>query len=532
VAELLPLFLTRARRGLCPTCGAPLPLEDSDRLVTCGFCGGAAMLERRLRKIDADVALPELSSSSGAADVRSLAQALGPARAERLPCPGCGDALEGSLAHEVLTCGSCGTQSKVERRMVRPAAQPRTAPRRRTRAEFQAQRGSATPGWDVETEQLCWRVLNEPVFEKQVALAQLFERWSYINATAVYFLPHLVQLAKQSPLALAHPLCDCVGKLLCQDDASLVAPTLEACEPFALDPTGSSELLHEIGLGSARGLKLLIAAADAASRAGRLEYASHALWAAHAIIERNFSEHPIIAEILLYRLLYVSPLVLGWMLYEMASGYGGYVFKDPIPLLEFIDDCAFERPDLVAPLTACVRTSWAKGADELSARLRFAAARLSKAGQAAALIALGTIDGDAPPDAYAVGVEFVEPWLDDPERRDAAILILRRYVSVPAQLLPAVTALVQRRGEALPDLIKREVHWKDPQTRLLDRARCDFGDGRGDPEPAFAPAVRAAREAYDHGIRAAVDARQAEQEKCRELWQQSRRLDLPLYLEN
>jgi hypothetical protein len=492
------------------------------------------MLERRLRKIDADVSLPELSPDhSDRADVHSLALALGPAQAERLCCPGCGDALDGYLAHEVLTCASCGTQCKVERRMVRPESRPRTAPEQRRRADVQSQaRGESALTWDVETEQICWRVLNEPVFENQVGLAQKFERWSYINATAVYFLPHILQLAKQSPLALAHPLCDCVGKLLCQDDASLMAPTLEACEPFALDPTGSTEILHAIGLGNARGLKLLIAAADAASRANRLDYASHALWAAHYIIERNFSEHPIIAEIFLYRLLYVSPPVLGWMLHEMSSGYGGYVFKDPFPLLEFIDDCAFERPDLVAPLTACVRAPWAKNSGELSSRLQFVAARFSKAGQAAALIALGSIDGEASADTYAAGVTFVEPWLDDPERREAAILVLRRYINTPPTIPPAVVALVQSRGEALPDAIKREVHWKDPQTRLLDRARCDFGDGRGDPEPELSRAVRAAREIYEKGIRAAVEARHAEQDKCRELWQHARHLDLPIYLES
>ena len=269
--------------------------------------------------------------------------------------------------------------------MVRPEAEPRLPPERRNRADFQLQSSGKSPlAWDVQTEQLCWRVLSEPDFESQVALAQNFEGWSYINATMVYFLPHLLALAKKSPLALARPIVDCVGKLLCQDDASLFAPTLEACEPFALDPRGSTELLHEIGLGNARGLKLLIAAADAASRAGNLAYASHALWSAHYIIERNFNQHGAIAEILLYRLLYVSTPVLGWMLHEMSSGYGGYVFKDPLPLLEFIDDCAFERPDLVEPLTLCVRAPWAKSLDELSVRLQFIRTRLSKAGSARA----------------------------------------------------------------------------------------------------------------------------------------------------
>src|SRR5262245_46013747 len=126
MAELLPQFLARARRGLCPSCGASFPLKESERIVTCAFCGGQSMLERRLRKVDADVSLPELRASdeTRSPDTSSLARALGPARPEDVRCPGCGATFEGDLAHDVLICPSCKTHSKVERRMVRPEAQP------------------------------------------------------------------------------------------------------------------------------------------------------------------------------------------------------------------------------------------------------------------------------------------------------------------------------------------------------------------------------------------------------------------------
>jgi hypothetical protein len=495
------------------------------------------MLERRLRKVDADVSLPELGAKEDDrhADTQALAAALGPSCVEAVNCPGCGQVFEGHMAHEVLTCPSCGTQSKVERRMVRPEAQARLPPQPRNRADFRLQRSDESPlVWDVETEQLCYRVLTEPDFEHQVALARKFEGCGYINATTVYFLPYLLDLAKRSPLALAAPICSCVGELLCQKDASLYAPTLETCEPFALDPHGSTEFLHAIGLGNARGLKLLIASADVASRAGDIDYASNALWAANTIIERNFDQHPIIAEIVLYRLLQTSTPVLGWMLDTMSSGYGGYVFKDPYPLLEFIDDCAFERPDLVEVLTLCVRASGAANEGEVVQRLRFAEGRLSKAGKAAALKALGSISREAPSDAYGPGVEFTEKWLDDPELKDAAIANLRRYISAPHVMPPAVVAFIKRHGETLPDLIKREVFWKDPQTKLLDRAKCGLGY-TSEPEPDFPPAIKAAQEAYAKGIRSAVEARREEQEKCGEIWYRARTLDvaiLPKEMEN
>jgi len=122
-------------------------------------------------------------------------------------------------------------------------------------------------------------------------------------------------------------------------------------------------------------------------------------------------------------------------------------------------------------------------------------------------------------------VEFVEPWLEDPELRDAAIGVLRRYIRTPPQMPPAVVAFIKRHGEGLPDLIKREVFWKDPGTQLLDRANCALGY-TSESEPDFSPEVKAAQATYDRGIRAAVDARSAEQEKCRDIWQRARRLDV------
>jgi hypothetical protein len=94
-------------------------------------------------------------------------------------------------------------------------------------------------------------------------------------------------------------------------------------------------------------------------------------------------------------------------------------------------------------------------------------------------------------------------------------------------LRPSVVAFIKRHGEALPDLIKREVFWKDAKTELLDGAKCTLGY-TSEPEPEFSPEVKAAQAAYDKGIRAAVEARQAEQENCREVWQRARSLDVEI----
>ena len=532
--ELLPGILARSDRGLCPTCGAALDLKHSERLVTCGFCGAQSSVERRLRTLDGDVDLPELSqglsqNEERESDTRWLAAALGERRAEKVNCPGCGGEFEGTLAHEILTCPSCGTQSKVERRMVRPQAEARLPPERRTEADFLLQRrGQSKLKWDVQTEQLIWRTLHEPDLERQVALALKFENWEYINATTVYFLPHLLALARRSDLRLGGPLCECVGKLLCDDDARLYAPTLEACEPFALDPHGSTELLHQIGLGNARGMKLLLDAADAAARAGAMDYAANALWAAHTLIERNYDEHPAMAQIMLYRLFYLSPTVMGWVLYVLQSGEGGYVFKDPYALLEFIDDCAFERPELVSFLAARPFAPEVTTRAELGERLAFINARLSKPVKAAALTALANIAEQAPGDVLAEAVAFIEPWLDDSDLREAATTQLRRYIKAGDGMAPPLIQLIERRGYSLPEIVQREVHWKDPHNTLLDFGKIPpYYDGEPEVQPT--PAVAQALDAYDAAIRQAVDKRQEEQVAVGAFWQRARELEVPIF---
>jgi len=530
LSEILPGILARSTRGLCPTCGAALDLRGSERFVTCGFCSGRSALQRRLRRLDGDLDLPALGDGEGREeDTRALAAALGESRPQGVTCPGCGDVFEGDLAHEILTCGSCGTQCKVERRMVRPRAEERQPPQRRTVQEFERQRrGESDLRWDVQTEQLVWRILNEPDFERKVALALKFEEWCFINATTVYFLPHLLKLAEESDLRLAGPLCDCVGKLLCQEDARLFAPTLEACEPFALDPRGSTEVLHQIGLGNARGMKLLLDAADAAARAGATDYAANALWSAHAIIERNFEEHPVIAEIMLYRLFYLSPVAMGYILYEMKGGYGGYVFQDPYTLLAFLDDCAFERPELVSFLATRPVATEVTDLDELERRLTFVRARLSKAGQAAALVCLANLPEEPPDEVLAAAVAFAEPWLDDGELREAATVVLRRFLKAGEGIAPPLVELVRRRGHSLPEILQRQVHWKLPENDLLDFSKIPpYYDG--DPEVRFGPVVEQALEAYDGAIRDAVDRRGEARDEARELWERLRGMELPLF---
>lgn len=530
MSELLPGILARSRRGLCPTCGAALDLRGEGRLVTCGFCGTQSGVERRLRTVDGDLKLKELDArEADTSDAHWLAVALGGEEAERVTCPGCGDAFEGDLAHDILACASCGMQCKVERRMVRPEAQERRPPQRRRRADFEKQfRGDTSYRWDVQTEQLVWRILNEPDPERRVAYALKFEDWSFINPTTVYFLPSLLALAQVSDVNLAGPLCDCVGKLLCQEDERLFAPTLEACEPFALDSRGPAEMLHEIGLGNARGMKLLLDAADAAARSGAGDHAANALWAAHYIIERNYDEHPVVAQIMLYRLFYLSPVPMGWVLNVLRSGEGGYVFKDPYALLGFIDDCAFERPELVAYLAKRPYAEEVSDLEELRVRTGFIDGLLSKAAKGAALKALFNVAAGAPAEVLEAAVAYCEPWLDDPELSPSATACLRQYIKDGDGIAPPLVGLIRKRTYTLPEILQRQVHWKFPENDLLDFSKIPpYYDG--DPEELVDLVVARALEAYDAAIRDAVDRRGEARDGAREFWERCRNLDVKLF---
>jgi hypothetical protein len=530
MTELLPGVLARSRRGLCPTCGAALDLRGEGRLVTCGFCGTQSGVERRLRTVDGELKLEELDArDADTSDAHWLAVALGDEEAETVTCPGCGDTFAGNLAHDILKCASCGMQCKVERRMVRPKAEERRPPQRRTRADFEKQfRGDTSYRWDVQTEQLCWRVLNEPDLERKVAYALKFEEWAYINATTVYFLPFLLGLARDGDLRIAGPICGAVGRLLCQEDERLFAPTLEACEPFARDPRGPVEMLHEVGLGNARGMKLLLDAADAAAREGSTEYAANALWAAHDIIERNYDEHPVVAQIVLYRLFYLAPLPMGWVLCVLRSGEGGYVFKDPYALLGFVDDCAFERPELVAYLAKRPYAEEVTDLEELRVRMGFIDGLLSKAAKGAALGSLLNVAEGAPAEVLEAAVAYCEPWLDDPELRPAATARLRQYIKDGEGIAPPLVGLVRKRTYTLPEILQRQVHWKVPDNDLLDFSRIP-PYYEGDPEEPTDPVVARALEAYDAAIRNAVDRRGEARDEVREFWERCRRLDVKLF---
>lgn len=493
--DALPDRLYQARRGLCPFCGAPLRLAEQGRQVECGFCGGTSRLERRLRKVEAELAAEPLAAEDADLpdDARWLAEALGDRQVEAVRCPGCGSFFRGETEQAILRCSFCATESKLERRLVRVGAEERLPPQRRSRADFEAQRRGTSPlRWDVETEQLCWRVLHEPDPERQLALATRFEGWSYANATLVYFLPWLLELLLRSERLLAARLADPVGKLLCQDDRRLFAPTLEACAPFVFRPARSGELVKALGLGDGLGVKLLLEAAEHAFRQGRPADGVRALFAAGWVFERNREQRAVLREILLYWLLYLHGPALGWALEQAHYSRPLALHEDPLVVLRFLDDCAVERPALVAPLQqGCFYQGTATHTGEFRARLEWLDQVESPAARAAVLMHLHDAPSDAPRELVSSALARIRGMQDEPELAEPAALALRRLAPDPA------------------------AGWSP------------------EPVPALAPEIARAREAWREAARLTWDddTDATRQNELREAWERARGLDVPLFLD-
>ncbi len=476
----IPAALYRTGRALCPSCGAPLSLKGQSAAVRCGFCGGVAEVERRLRRVEPDVAAPR----------RTLALDWTPSHllpggeSEAATCWGCGAPLEVPGDQALVRCPQCGSESKIERRL---RALPPDVP--------------VEADEDRETVELLERLERSKDLAERVTLAQdAFEGWSYINRTLARRVGRLMDMMR-GDVRLAHALGEAIGKLLCDEDVTLQNAVVRQAEGRVLDLSGPRVLLWQLGLGKGLCLKPLLDAADKASAQGALVYAGTALWAARTLLERNYDEHPILAGIILHRLLYLRGAALAWALRFVHAQDGiGYCY--PLEeLLRFIDDCALERPDLVPELTRALSATPLATESEYRARLDLLDDLQTVAARAALLRTLPALPtGTSLRFARAV-VERVLAALDEASLAAAATIALERLMEdeVPAP----IHSLVREKGDALPEALRRVYLRRVPDTpHLTPLAPLSYSSPA--PDEA-APEIREAERHYNEGLSAAVD---------------------------
>lgn len=525
--EVLPDVLWRSRRGLCPNCGASLKLTDSGREVRCDFCGGSSQVERRLRKLEPEVAEQPLPKPQIKGATRWIR--LHGAR-ERCTCPGCGGEFEVGETQQIVRCTNCGTESKVEARMRALTTETVQGPQRRTRADQQNQhRKRIEYPWDVTTEMLCWRVINEPDPDTRLALASCFESWGFINPTTAHFLPWLLQQVQRDNDAVAAAIADAVGKLLCNEDESLFLPVLQAAAEAMLDPQGKRCIMSEVGLGPPIGIKPLLDAAEVAAARGQRDHACHALWGVNTMFGRNFPAHERMTEVVLYRMFYLTGPVLGWAVYYLQGGcHCGYTHPW-VKLAPMIDEFAQERPGVAKELRRCLLALDAGSGAEYRTRLDLLAAMHTPLARVAAAENLGKPPGGDPALCERV-VNLLDPMLDRPDEVEGAVAGLRVLIRDTEAVPDAVLALVRRRGESLPERVKREFRAKLPGSDLLDRSKVYYW--QSEPKPPEDPEVRKLMADWDAGIRATVDHEYKLRDSLRPVRDAARERDVPIFLED
>lgn len=518
--DVIPEIMARAQRGICPTCGAPMKLTEAGRDAICDFCGGGSQLRFTLRALEPESASLQKPSIKGA--TRWLEKQ---ARYQDCTCPGCGATFPANAAQSIQTCQYCGAQSKLESRLVPITTEDVPAPCERTKADFTNQRRDRTDyPWDVETEQLFWRILNEPELLPRVALALKFQNWGYINHTAAHFLPWLLKQIQRDEDAVAFPAGDVIGKLLCQGDPTLWPGVIQACRAVVFDPVGKPCILHELGLGKGVCVKTLIDSAEFAAAQGARDYACQALWAVNTLIGRNFDEIPVIAQIVLYRLFYVTGPVLGWALYTMRNSYlrGRYPVE---VLVRAIDELGAERPELVEHLLDCIYIGVPENDDDFDRRLGFIRDAVSWGGRAAGFEMLTGVVENAK--LMEAAIELIDADLDDADAGTAAEAALYRLIRAKDQTPPTLDKLVKKRGEGLSYRVKREYIRRNPETPLLDRSEPYYW--QSDPDREFDPEMQKLVEDWNEGISAAVSQYRTATNAIQEIREQARKLDVDVF---
>jgi len=521
MTAILPSVLFKQKRGLCPGCGAPLPLGGDGAQIDCGFCGQKAVLERRLRKIEPEVADAPLrlyvdaESAEGqhltrAAWVRSKQYREG--IIGRASCPGCGDELDYEDDATAIHCPTCGTDSRLEQRLWAPPPDPDTeVPRRRHPDD----RRYASDNDHPDTEHLIYRVLNETNADHRLALAKRFEQWTHVNETAARLLPPLLAGTKGAEPACQRAVADLVGKLLCQGDDNLRNTAVRAAERFIYDLACPRPIIFEVGLGDGVCLKPLLDAAEFACRRGDFAYACWCLHGVNMIFQRNYPQHPIMGQIILYRMLYLTGPVLAFALLLAQRQFGIGFYYDAETLLHFMDDAAVERPSLLPELDKAFYVGWPADNAEFSKRFDVYDSLKTDASRASALRHYLRVPENASPPQWQRFIAFVlSIWDAGGPLKKPAEEALYAAVSGSYPTPDPVHQMVKDRGRNLPVEVQRSYLGMNPKTPYLSYDGLPYWQS---PEkPGLTPEMQQALSDWKTGLHVAIESDEAARDEAAE----------------
>lgn len=547
MSDVLPLSLVRVKRGICPGCGLPLPLDDDAPSVVCRACGCDAVVERRLRTTEPELPGTPLRMEFGEGSP-AAGDAAPPAttwlRSTRfrqgdvqdVACPGCGISLKVNDqpgAVDVLRCDACGTDARFERRLVALRRTPAGAdaamalqPRPRSAEEPRCLDDDAVD--DPRSEHLIWRIVNEREPQKRVALALNLLRSEFTNGTVARFVPALIAAMHErgdsaddaTRRAFEQAIAEGLGRLQNDGRVALRDAVLVAAEPWLFRPGTSRALIASLGLGSPVGLKMLLDSAEWACRRPHAEGEEHAaacLNAVNWLFQRNFDAHASMGEVLLYRMLYLSGPALAFALGVAQRQITGTGFHyDAATLLRFIEDAEAERPTLVPDLERAFYVGLPSDAAELRGRLALFAKLRGAAAKSAALRHVLGPPSEADDAACAELVALLESLLEDHRLAEPAAACLRSVVEHSREVPAAIHALVARRGDRLPAELRRHYLAAVPNTPHLDPSAIPYWTSPVAPEPS--PEFTAALARWKIALGSAIDHDSANREALRDFW--------------
>lgn len=539
MSAVLPAILFRTNRGLCPACGAPLRIDPESAEVTCGFCGQSAVLERRVRKSEPELPDAPLRLYPNAADADPTADRSGWIRnwSNRSGefahgnCPGCGDRLDYRDDATILVCPSCDTDCRLEQRLRAPLPDPESeVPRPRRPSE--RLRADNTDGDHPDTEHLVWRIVHEPDADRRLALAGqlglLRGSWGHINATLARLLPTLLAATGDAEPALQAAVADGVGKLLCEGNRALRNVALRAAERFLFEARCPRALVFAVGLGDGVCLKPLFDAAELAARRGDLDQACWCLHAVGLVFQRNYEQHDVMGQVVLYRLLYLSGPVLAYALLLSQRQFGIGFYHPAEALLAYIDDAAVERPGLLPELDKSFYVGWPADESAFAGRLTTYSSLKTDAARSAALRHYLGLPEQATDAQWDRLLTLVLPiWETHGPLKSAAASLLYLLANRSHPTPRAVHRLVAAKGRTLPVEVQRSYLSAHPDTPHLSYDGLPYRRSPADSE--LTPEMRGARDDWNDGICRSVEANEAARNETSRRLADVRELEVELY---
>lgn len=285
--------------------------------------------------------------------------------AERVICPGCGNALDLADNLTLVTCPFCDTRSRIVRKLRR--AEPRFS------WEIQQPEKKPEPGippsqWSLEELLACLNSGDRPDLHDQITEAM--DSWSRVSEENLKWLPPLMMSLPHFEPELALRAAGIIGKFLCSDKRDLRHKVLQMLPEFLLLPRGCVALLKMTALADAAAVRMLLDTARNACAQNDLDYTKSAMLAIQTAIGRERNERKVATCLLIHQLFDVPPFMAEWILkflrHQFDVGYTDFLGET----LEALDDALQEREDLVEGLlNAIKKCGRPKNSEDLALRI-------------------------------------------------------------------------------------------------------------------------------------------------------------------